>query len=315
MPRHVTVAQAESRVDAVGPAYPFDSGFVTILGHKIHYVSHGSGSPVLFVHGNPTSSYLWRNVLPHVAEQTGRRGIALDLLGFGRSDKPVGLRYSLGLHAQIVKGFIDVLELKDIVLVADDWGGPIAMHDVVNRQRLYEWIVLMETFLWTFTFKDDVEPKFRTVFRMMRGPLGFFFVQVTNMMMRKVIPEHCAITDEGMRYYLDSVPTVRSRRAILEFLRLNPIHGKPRASVDFIEFVRRGLPALRTPVTWLKASPGVVPSDDYPPSLKRLEELKSLLPHMVIKQFGSGHHYLAEENPARVVELVVEAISAVRRRT
>ena len=146
---------------------------------------------------------------------------------------------------------------------------------------------------------------------MMRGPLGFVFVQILNLMIKKMIPEFCVITDEGMRYYLDSVPTVRSRRAMLEFVRLNPLHGKPQASVDFIESVRRGLSSLRTPVTWLKASPGVVPSDDYPPSLKKLEELKSLLPRLVIKQLGSGHHFLAEENPQRVVELVVEAIKAL----
>src|SRR5258706_9864884 len=95
-----------------------------------------------------------------------------------------------------------------------------------SRQRLYEAVVLMETFLWTFTFEDDFEPKFRLPFRMMRGPLGFVFVQVLNLMIKKLIPEYCAITDEGMRYYLDSTPTVRSRRAMLEFVRLNPIHGK-----------------------------------------------------------------------------------------
>ena len=306
-----TATRAEPRVGACGPAYPFDSGFVTVMGRKIHYVSHGSGAPVLFVHGNPTSSYLWRNVLPHVAEHTGRRGVALDLLGFGRSDKPDELPYSLDLHAQIVTGFVDTLNLQDVVLVADDWGGPIAMRDVVRRQGRYEAVVLMETFLWTFTYEEDFEPKFRLPFRMMRGPLGFVFVQVLNMMIKKLIPEYCAITEEGMRYYLDSTPTVRSRRAMLEFVRLNPIHGKPQASVDFIESVRSGLPSLHTPVTWLKASPGVVPSDDYPPSLKKLEELTSLLPRMVIKQFGPGHHFLAEENPERVVELVVEAIKAL----
>lgn len=65
--------------------------FVEIMGHPIQYVEEGTGPPVLFLHGNPTSSYLWRNVLPHVARQTGRRGIAIDLLGFGRSDKPDGV--------------------------------------------------------------------------------------------------------------------------------------------------------------------------------------------------------------------------------
>ena len=288
-----------------------DRNFVSVLGHRIHYVSHGSGRPVLFVHGNPTSSYMWRDVLPHVAAQTGRRGIALDLLGFGHSDKPSDVTYTLDLHARIISAFVDALGLRNIVLVADDWGGPLAMHDVVLRPGHYDAVVLMETFLWTFTFEDDFDPKFRTPFRLMRGPLGFFFVQVANMMMKKVIPEHCAISDEGMRNYLDAVPTVRSRRAMRELIRLNPVHGKPKASVEFIERLRARLPALRIPVTWLKATPGVVPSDDYPPSLRKLEELRTLVPHMVMKEFGPGHHFLAEENPARVVELVVEAVRAV----
>lgn len=288
--------------------YPFRSQHVEVLGHRIHYVEHGSGAPVLFLHGNPTSSYLWRNVLPHVADQTGRRGIAMDLLGFGKSDKPDGVRYSLDLHARIVEGFVDALELTDIVLVADDWGGPLGMHDVVSRPDRYRAAVLMETFLWTFTFEDDFEPKFRMPFRLMRGPMGFLFVQVLNMMVKKVIPEHCPITKEGMQHYLDSMPTIRSRRAMREFVGLNPLNGEPKASVDFIEVIRAALSALTVPFTWLKATPGVVPSDDYPPSLRKLEELKGLLPGMSVKSFGPGHHFLAEENPARVVELVVETI-------
>jgi haloalkane dehalogenase len=299
-------------MDEVSPAslpqYPFRSGHVAVRGHRIHYVEHGAGEPVLFVHGNPTSSYMWRHVLPEVAARTGRRGIALDLLGFGKSDKPDDVPYSLNLHADIIHGFIDALGLRDIVLVADDWGGPLSMHGVVRRPERYRAAVLMETFLWTFTFKDDFEPKFRMPFRMMRGPLGFFFVQVLNMMVKQVIPEHCPITDDGLRHYLDAMPTVRSRRAMREFVRLNPLHGKPRASVEFIEEIRARLPHLTVPITWLKARPGVVPNDDYPPSLRRLTELVELQPRIRVKDFGPGHHFLAEENPRRVVELVVEAI-------
>lgn len=288
--------------------YPFRSDHVEVLGHRIHYVEHGEGKPVLFLHGNPTSAYVWRNVLPHVAEQTGRRGVAMDLLGFGASDKPDDLPYSLDLHARVVAGFVDALGLTDVVLVAEDWGGPLGMFDVTRRPSRYQAAILMETFLWTFTFEDDFEPKFRTPFRLMRGPLGFFFVQVLNMMTKKVIPEHCPITEEGLRHYLDAMPTIRSRRAMREFVGLNPLHGKPQASVDFIEGIRAALPSLEVPVTWLKATPGVVPSDDYPPSLRKLDELQRLLPSLVLEPFGPGHHFLAEENPARVVALVVEAI-------
>src|SRR5688572_20453697 len=253
------------------------------MGHRIHYVEHGTGAPVLFLHGNPTSSYMWRDVLPHVADQTGRRGIALDLLGFGQSDKPRDVRYTLDLHARVVQEFVNALGLRDIVLVADDWGWPLGMHDAVDRSERYKAVVLMETFLWTFTFADDFDPKFRMPFRLMRGPAGFFFVQVMNMMTKKVIPEHCPITPEGMRYYLDSMPTVRSRRAMREFVQLNPLHGEPKASVEFIEAIRKALPTLTLPVTWIKANPGVVPSEDYPPSLRKFEELRRLLPGMVIE--------------------------------
>ncbi len=296
----------EAATDTV--TYPFRSNHVDVMGHKIHYVEHGSGQPVLFLHGNPTSSYLWRDILPHVATQTRRRAIAMDLLGFGKSDKPDNVRYSLDLHARIVRGFIDALDLSDVVLVADDWGGPLGMRDVVDRPERYQAAILMETFLWTFTFKDDFHPKFRMPFRLMRGPMGFFFVQVLNMMIKKVIPEHCPITDDGLQYYLDSMPTIKSRRAMREFVRLNPLHGKPVASVEFMEHIRARLPRLSVPLTWLKATPGVLPSDDYPSSLKKLEELKKLVPQLVVKDFGAGHHFLAEENPSRVVELVVEAL-------
>lgn len=295
-------------------SYPFDSGFVDVLGHRLHYVAHGEGDPVLFLHGNPTSSYVWRDVLPHVAERTGRRGIALDLLGFGRSDKPDDVEYTLDLHARTIAGFVDALGLRDVVLVAEDWGGPLGMADVVARPERYRAVVLMETFLWTFTFEEDFEPKFRTPFRLMRGPLGFFFVQVMNLMTKKVIPEHCPITEEGMQYYLDSMPTIRSRRAMRAFVQLNPLHGEPAASVRFVDDLRKALPGLTLPVTWLKATPGVVPSDDHPPSLRKLEQLKELLPAMRVVDFGAGHHFLSEERPERVVELVVAAVAAADAR-
>lgn len=290
------------------PSYPFAERDLKIAGHRIHCVETGAGDPVLFLHGNPTSSYVWRAVMPEVARTTGRRCIAIDLLGFGKSDKPDRLQYTLRLHRDIIAGVVEELGLSDIVLVAEDWGGPLGMHHLVHEPHLYRAAVLMETFLWTFTFADDFHPKFRIPFRLMRGPAGFVMVQVLNLMVKRLIPEHCPITDEGMRYYLDSMPTVRSRRAMLEFVRLNPLHGKPRESVRFIEEIRERLPALKLPVTWLMPSPGVIVSEDYPPSQAKFERFKALLPGLEVKSFGPGHHFLAEENPQRVAQLVNETI-------
>ena len=134
-------------------------------------MEEGHGKPILFIHGNPTSSYLWRNVLPRVAREGGRRAIALDLLGFGKSEKPGAVDYSLRLHAQVVEDFVQKLGLKDLVLVADDWGGPMSAYYAIHHPDNIESLVLMETFLWPMTWQDDFSPEFRMPFKLMRSPL------------------------------------------------------------------------------------------------------------------------------------------------
>jgi haloalkane dehalogenase len=107
-------------------SFPFESRYARIQGFEIHYVEQGPrhGSPILFFHGNPTSSYMWRDVIPPVAEKTGRRVIAFDLLGFGKSSKPTNIRYSLKLHSEVIEEFISSLKLKDLILVGEDWERP-----------------------------------------------------------------------------------------------------------------------------------------------------------------------------------------------
>ena len=101
----------------ISSAFPFDSHYVNVDGTRIHYIEQGSGAPILFLHGNPTWSYLWRNIIPHVAAQG--RCIAMDLVGFGKSDKP-NIDYGYADHVKYVDGFIDALELKNLTLVLHD---------------------------------------------------------------------------------------------------------------------------------------------------------------------------------------------------
>ncbi|MBI3479302.1 MAG: hypothetical protein HY016_02940 [Nitrosomonadales bacterium] len=167
----------------------------------------------------------------------------------------------------------------------------------------------MESFLWPMTWEDDFSPEFRMPFKLMRSPLGYLFTQVFNIMTKKLIPEHCPISPDSLNHYINSCPTVASRRALATFPKLLPVEGKPKASHDFFTELQRGLKSFKTPAMWIKATPGVVPSDDYPPQRKRLGEVQALIPHMVIKQFGPGHHFLAEERPERVAELVSDWIN------
>jgi haloalkane dehalogenase len=291
-----------------GSAFPFESRYTDVEGFAIHYVEEGSGAPVLFFHGNPTSSYVWRNVLSPVARATGRRTIAFDLLGFGKSAKPSNVEYTLRLHADVVRGLIASLGLRDVVLVGEDWGGPLAAYYAIHHRTNVRGLALQESFLWPMTWEDDFAPHFRTPFRLMRSPLGFVFNQVLNMMTKKLIPENCPISTESLDYYVASNPTIRSRRAMAAFPRLLPVDGEPKASYDFFMEIQNALESIPFPVLWVKATPGTVPSDDYPRSLQRLEDVKRRIPRLVVKDFGPGHHFLAEENPARVAELLSDWI-------
>ena len=125
----------------IGAAFRFESKFVEVLDSPMHYVEQGAGDPILFLHGNPTSSYLWRNVIPHVSQYG--RCIALDLIGMGKSAKP-DLEYRFFEHANYVEGFIQALGLSNITLVVHDWGSGLGFHYATRNQDNIKGIAFME---------------------------------------------------------------------------------------------------------------------------------------------------------------------------
>lgn len=285
--------------------FPFESRYVNVDGHRIHYVEEGGGDPVLFIHGNPTSSYLWRNVLPQVVRSSGRRGIALDLLGFGKSDKPRDVEYTVKLHAGIIEGFIEKLGLSNIVLVLHDWGGPLGASYAVRHPGNIQGLVLMETFLWNMAWEDF--GTFKPVFRLFRSPAGYLLLQVMNFFVNKVLPgsvvrkEH--MTTEVMRRYREPFPTIASRRAVRAFPKLLPIEGRPAESCEFIESIEQGLSGAAFPALWIKATPGAIISEN---TECHLIILKSILPRLQVQEFGQGLHYLQEDDPDKLVQLITE---------
>ncbi len=286
-------------------AYPFESRFASINGYRIHYVEQGTGDPVLFIHGNPTSSYIWRNILPKVSQESGKRGIAIDLLGFGKSDKPKNVEYTLQGHGEILEGFIEKLDLKNVILVLHDWGGPIGASYAVGHPRNVRGMVLMETFLWDISWEDF--GIYKAVFKLFRSSLGFPMIQMMNFFVNRVLPGSVLnkdnLTAEVMRRYREPFPTISSRRAVREFPRLLPIEGRPKDSWMFIKKMEEKLPLLKSPVMWIKAAPGVIISKD---TEYHLIELSARLPQLTVTDFGPGLHYLQEENPNKVAELILE---------
>jgi len=287
--------------------FPFESRFIDVLGLRIHYIEEGRGAPVLFVHGNSTSSYLWRNVLPSVATDTHRRGIALDLPGFGRSDKPADGNYTLDFYYRVLEGFIGKLGLKDLILVLHDWGGPLGMMYAARHPGNTQAVTLMETFLWDASWRDF--GKFKPVFKLFRSPVGYLMIQMMNFLVDNVLPRSVVrkenITSEVMDNYRRPFPTVASRKAMRVFPQLIPIEGRPETSRLFIEEIEVSLRRLTCPVLWIKATPGsvITSNTEY-----RLVALATRLPRLAVKQFGAGLHYPQEEDPGRLVGLIVEWI-------
>jgi haloalkane dehalogenase len=152
------------RLDGL-PDYPFESRYREIDGLRLAHLDEGEGKPVVFFHGEPTWSFLWRKVIPPVRD-AGYRCIAPDYAGFGRSDKPTDLGwYTYDRHVELIAALIEELDLRDATAVVHDWGGPIGLRLAVEHPDRFSRIVIMETGPFTghqkmsdawFAFRDFV---------------------------------------------------------------------------------------------------------------------------------------------------------------
>ncbi len=130
------------------PGYPFQPHYVEIVGMRVHYVDEGQGPPVLMLHGEPTWSYLYRKMIPPIARRY--RAVAPDYVGFGRSDKWTEVeKYTFDAHYRVVEGFIEALDLRDITIVVQDWGGPLGLRFATQHPERMARLVILNTGLFT----------------------------------------------------------------------------------------------------------------------------------------------------------------------
>lgn len=128
----------------IAAAFPFEPNYIEVRGSRMHYVDEGEGEVVLFLHGNPTSSYLWRNIIPHVS--ASHRCIAPDLIGMGKSDKP-DIEYRFFDHFEYAERFIEELGLKDLILVIHDWGSALSFYYAMRHESNVRGLAFMEAII------------------------------------------------------------------------------------------------------------------------------------------------------------------------
>lgn len=290
---------------AISAAFPFQSDYVTVHGSKMHYVDEGQGDPILFLHGNPTSSYLWRNIIPYVTEQ--RRAVAPDLIGMGKSDKP-DLDYRFQDHYRYLEGFIDALELDNVTLVVHDWGSGLGFHFAAENPERVRAMAFMEALLRPVKW-SDFPPDFKLGFRLMRTPgVGWLMISVANLFVRQVLPQAVVrdLTAEEKRVYGEPYPTIASRKPVRQWPLEIPIEGKPADVQQIIADYSRWLQQTEIPKLLFYAQPGAV---IRAPIVEWAEEH---LPNLTSVDVGPGLHFIQEDNPHLIGSALREWLGAGR---
>ncbi len=283
----------------ISAAFPFQSKFVEVHGSKMHYVEEGAGDPVLFLHGNPTSSYLWRNVIPHVSPLA--RCIALDLIGMGKSDKP-DLEYRFVDHSKYVEGFIEALGLRDITFVIHDWGSALAFHYARRHEENVKGLAFMEAIVRTLTW-DEWPEQARQMFQAFRTPeVGEKMLIEQNMFVEAVLPGAILrkLTEEEMNRYREPYVDPPSRKPTWRWPNEIPIEGEPADVTKIAQAYSEWFGKSDVPKLLLYAQPGAIMREPL------VEWCRNNMRNLKTVEIGPGAHFVQEDQPHAIGEAIAE---------
>lgn len=269
---------------------------LTVLdGREMYVADEGEGPPVLLLHGEPTSSYLWRNIVPPLVSN-GYRAVAPDLIGFGRSDKPADIAwYSYDRHVDSIAELVDALGLSGITLVVHDWGGPIGLRFAVEHGELVDRLVILDTGIFGGRPPSDAWLRFRAAVRKL-GPA----VDPARLVESGTVG---GLSDEARSAYAEPFPTPESKAGVLAFPELVPAEPDHPNTAP----MNRVRDALRS---WRKPTLVVWGADDaaLPPALAyAFTELIPGADEPVVLA-GAGH-FLQEDRPAELADALVRFLT------
>jgi cis-3-alkyl-4-acyloxetan-2-one decarboxylase len=276
--------------------FPFEPRFVSAGDVRLHYVDEGppDAAPLLFAHGNPTWSYLWREQIAELSAR-GHRCVAFDHMGFGRSDKPRQLSaYALQRHVDNTLALIDALDLTDATLVAHDWGGPIGLGALLERSDRFRAVVLMNTWAWELpSFLPPFLREFRTEgLGEILALGGNLFVESIPGGMRRRDPDPMM-----MDAYRAPFPDYWSRAGTLAFQREIPLTERDR-SAPLMASIHERLSDVSVPVllVWGMRDPVFQPVF--------LDQWRELFPNAQVVELPDASHYLVEDSPGEVTAAI-----------
>jgi haloalkane dehalogenase len=274
---------------------PATSATIDVRGTWLHYLEVGAGDPVLFLHGNPTSSFLWRNVIDRVA-RAGWRCIALDLIGMGDSGKP-DLDYRLADHISYVDAFVEAMALSDLTLVGHDWGAVIALDHARRFPDRVRGVAFLEGHIHPIARWEDMDEGSRQLFGQLRAPgLGERLIIDENFFIETVLPAGVvrALSAQEMDAYRKPYLDRNARRPMWRWPQEIPIEGTPADVTALITANQDLITNPATPKLLLHANPGAVIGPT---------EVAWCRDHgqgLTIVDVGPGTHFLPEDRPTEI---------------
>ncbi|MCJ7773321.1 MAG: haloalkane dehalogenase [Desulfobacterales bacterium] len=288
---------------------PFKKKQKSILGRKMNYVDEGSGDPIVLLHGNPTSSYLWRNIIPHL---TGvGRCIAPDLIGMGDSEKLKNSgpdSYTFVEHRRYLDKLLeDIGVSRKILFVIHDWGSSLGFDWAYRHKDSVKGIAYMEAIVCPMTW-DDFPETARGVFQGFRSPAGEDMILDKNIFVELILPGSILrkLTDEEMDEYRRPYLTPgENRRPTLTWPRQLPIEGEPQEVVDIVKTYGDWLTTSNIPKLFINADPGAILTGrqrDFCRNWPNQEEI-------TVK----GNHFIQEDSPDEIGIATAEFIKKIRK--
>ena len=276
---------------------PYERRRISVSGIEMAYVDAGAGDPVVFLHGNPTSSYLWRNVIPHV-EGVGRC-LAPDLVGMGDSGAAPDGSYRFTDHARYLDAWFDALGLtENVTLVGHDWGSALSFHWAHRHPERVRAIAYMEAMVRPMTWEEWPESA-REVFRALRSETGEEMVLEKNFFVERILPGSVMrdLTEEEMETYRGPYAEPgESRRPTLTWPREIPLDGQPEDVAAIVGHYSDWLSASEVPKLFINAEPGVILTGaqrEFCRGWKNQEEVTV-----------RGSHFVQEDSPQEIGEAI-----------
>jgi haloalkane dehalogenase len=286
-----------------------EKGYTSVFGKRMAYVEKGSGDPIVFLHGNPTSSYLWRNIIPHLSDLG--RCVAPDLIGMGDSDKLKSSgpdSYAFVEHRKFLDALLaEIGVTENVTWVVHDWGSALGFDWAYRHQDRVKGIVYMEALLFHYDWSDWPEDA-RKIFQGFRSPAGEKLILEKNYFIELVLPNSVIreLTPSEMDVYRRPfLNPGEDRRPSLSWPRQIPIEGEPQEVVEIVTTYGRWLAQSDIPKLFINADPGSI-------LVGRARDFCRTWPYQE-EVTVKGRHFIQEDSPDEIGQAVANFLHKINQ--